>query len=179
MLTYARWKYVVLVLAILLSTLYALPNLYQKDPSVQVTASRGAPVDAALVERIETTLETAGVPVKSVELGGDNVLVRLPSPDAQTKASDALEQVLGSDYVSALNLASTVPDWLTALGAQGMSLGLDLQGGVHFLMQVDQAAALDKHLTAIVEDARVVLRDARIRYESVSRRPDNRIVITF
>ena len=179
MLTYARWKYVVLVLAILLSTLYALPNLYQKDPSVQVTASRGAPVDAALVERIETTLETAGVPVKSVELGGDNVLVRLPSPDAQTKASDALEQVLGSDYVSALNLASTVPDWLTALGAQGMSLGLDLQGGVHFLMQVDQAAALDKHLTAIVEDARVVLRDARIRYESVSRRPDNRIVITL
>jgi preprotein translocase subunit SecD len=179
MLTYARWKYVVLVLAILLSTLYALPNLYQKDPSVQITANRGATVDAALVERVESALGQAGVPVKAVELSDDSVLVRLPSAEQQTRAADALDEVLGSDYVSALNLASTVPDWLTALGAEGMSLGLDLQGGVHFLMQVDQKAALDKHLTAIVEDIRVVLRDARVRYESVTRRPDNSVVVTL
>ena len=179
MLTYARWKYFVLVLAIVLSTLYALPNLYQKDPSVQISASRGAPVDQALVERVATTLEQAEVPVKDIELAGDSVLVRLPSAEQQTRAADSLEPVLGSDYVSALNLASTVPDWLSGLGANGMSLGLDLQGGVHFLMQVDQKAALDKHLTAIVEDARVVLRDARVRYESVTRRPDNSVVVTL
>lgn len=177
MLTYARWKYVVLVLAIVLSTLYAMPNLYQKDPSVQVTASRGAPVDQALADRVAATLDKAGIPVKQVELAGDNLLVRLPGTELQTKAADALAPVLGSDYVTALNLASTVPDWLTAIGADGMLLGLDLQGGVHFLMQVDQKAALDKHMDAIVEDTRVVLRDSRVRYESVSRRPDDSIVV--
>ncbi|MGY0556452.1 MULTISPECIES: protein translocase subunit SecD [unclassified Lysobacter] len=177
MLTYARWKYVVLVLAIVLSTLYALPNLYQKDPSVQVTASRGAPVDQALADRVSSTLEKAGIPVKQVELAGDNLLVRLPGTELQTRAADALAPVLGSDYVTALNLASTVPGWLTAIGADGMLLGLDLQGGVHFLMQVDQKAALDKHMEAIVEDTRVVLRDSRVRYESVTRRPDNSIVV--
>ncbi|MGH8072809.1 MAG: protein translocase subunit SecD [Lysobacter sp.] len=179
MLTYARWKYVVLVLAILLSTLYAAPNLFQKDPSVQISASRSAPVDQALVDRVAGALEQAKVPVKEIELGDDNVLVRLTSAEQQTRAADSLEAILGSDYVSALNLASTVPDWLSSFGAKGMSLGLDLQGGVHFLMQVDQKAALDKHLTAIVEDARVVLRDARVRYESVTRRPDNSIVVTL
>ena len=179
MLTYARWKYIVLVLAILLSALYAAPNLFQKDPSVQISANRGAPIDQALVDRVAGALEQADVPVKGIELGDDSVLVRLTSAEQQTRASDSLDEVLGSDYVSALNLASTVPDWLSAFGAKGMSLGLDLQGGVHFLMQVDQKAALDKHLTAIVEDARVVLRDARVRYESVTRRPDNSIVVTL
>ncbi|KGM50944.1 preprotein translocase subunit SecD [Lysobacter concretionis Ko07 = DSM 16239] len=177
MLTYARWKYVVLILAILFSTLYALPNLYQKDPSVQVTASRGAPIDQALADRVADTLKQANIPTKQVEIAGDNLLVRLTGTDFQSKAADALAPVLGNDYVTALNLASTVPAWLDKLGAHGMLLGLDLQGGVHFLMQVDQKAALDKHLDAIVEDARVVLRDGRVRYESVTRRPDNSIVV--
>ena len=177
MLTYARWKYVVLVLAILFSTIYALPNLYQKDPSVQVTANRGAPVDDTLVSRVSETLSKAGIPTKNVEISGDNVLVRLTGTDYQSKAADALAPVLGNDYVTALNLASTVPPWLDRIGAHGMLLGLDLQGGVHFLMQVDQKAALDKHLEAIVEDVRVVLRDGRVRYESVTRRPDNSIAV--
>lgn len=177
MLTYARWKYVVLVLAILFSTIYALPNLYQKDPSVQVTANRGAPIDEALVQRVSETLAKAGIPTKDVEIEGDNLLVRLTGTDDQSRAADALAPVLGNDYVTALNLASTVPAWLDRIGAQGMLLGLDLQGGVHFLMQVDQKAALDKHLDAIVEDVRVVLRDSRVRYESVTRRPDNSISV--
>ncbi|HEU4774985.1 MAG TPA: protein translocase subunit SecD [Lysobacter sp.] len=177
MLTYARWKYVVLILAILFSGLYALPNLYQKDPSVQVTASRGAPIDQALADRVADTLKQANIPTKQIEIAGDNLLVRLTGTDFQTKAADALAPVLGNDYVTALNLASTVPAWLNKIGANGMLLGLDLQGGVHFLMQVDQKAAIDKHLDAIVEDARVVLRDGRVRYESVTRRPDNSIVV--
>lgn len=177
MLTYARWKYVLLVLAILFSTIYALPNLYQKDPSVQVTANRGAPIDEALVQRVSETLTKAGIVTKDVEIDGDNLLVRLTGTDDQSKAADALAPVLGNDYVTALNLASTVPAWLDNIGAHGMLLGLDLQGGVHFLMQVDQKAALDKHLDAIVEDVRVVLRDSRVRYESVTRRPDNSISV--
>ena len=177
MLTYARWKYIVLVLAIVFSALFALPNVFQKDPSVQVTASRDASVDQALVERVGNSLEQAGIPTKAIELSGDNLLVRLPSTEFQTRASDTLRTALGSDYVTALSLASTVPDWLDAIGAEGMLLGLDLQGGVHFLMQVDQEAALDKRLDAVVEDIRVVLRDARIRYESVTRTPDNLISV--
>ncbi len=177
MLTYARWKYVVLVLAILFSTLYALPNLYQKDPSVQVTANRGAPIDEALVARVTETLSSAGIPTKNVAISGDNLLVRLTGTEDQSKAADALAPVLGNDYVTALNLAPTTPAWLARMGANGMLLGLDLQGGVHFLMQVDQKAALDKHLDAMVEDVRVVLRDSRVRYESVTRRPDNSISV--
>lgn len=177
MLTYARWKYIVLVLAILFSVLYALPNVYQKDPSVQITSSRGAPVDQALADRMGKVLADAGVTTKSIELADETLLVRLPSTELQTRASDVLKDELGSDYVSALNLASTVPDWLSSLGAEGMSLGLDLQGGVHFLMQVDQEAALDKRLDAITDDVRVVLREERIRYEAVNRRPDNSITV--
>ncbi|MGV8942048.1 MAG: protein translocase subunit SecD, partial [Lysobacter sp.] len=117
MLTYERWKYVVLVLAILFSTLYALPNLYQKDPSVQVTASRGAPIDQALADRVADTLKQAEIPTKQVEIVGDNLLVRLTGTDFQSKAADALAPVLGNDYVTALNLASTVPAWLDKIGA--------------------------------------------------------------
>ena len=177
MLTYARWKYFIILLVLLFSALYALPNVFQKDPSVQVTASRAAAIDEGLRARVAASLEKAGVPTRAIEIEGDNLLVRLETPDLQVKAADALRQVLGSDYVVALNLASNVPDWLEAIGAQPMLLGLDLQGGVHFLMQVDQKAALDKRLDATTEDVRVLLRENRVRYESVSRRADNSIGI--
>ncbi|MDQ3206699.1 MAG: protein translocase subunit SecD [Pseudomonadota bacterium] len=176
MLTYARWQYFVVLVVLLFSTLYALPNLFPQDPSVQVTASRGAPVDEALKTRVSTQLGQAGVTVDAVELDGNNLLVRLPNPDMQVKAADTLRPVLGSNYVVALNLASTVPDWLAALGAESMPLGLDLRGGVHFTMQVDQEAALTKRLDATAEDLRVLLRENRIRYESVERRGSTGVV---
>ena len=111
MLEYARWKYVVMLLVLVLSTLYALPNIYPQDPSVQVTANRGSTVDAALKARVETTLKQAGVAPKAVEISKDgNLLVRVGDPNVQVKAADALRDALGSDYVVALNLASTVPD---------------------------------------------------------------------
>ncbi|MGH8085351.1 MAG: protein translocase subunit SecD [Lysobacter sp.] len=179
MLIYERWKYVVLVVVLLLSALYAFPNIYQKDPSVQITANRGSMVDAALIDRVEAALAEAGVTVKSAEVEDDNALVRLTSTDAQVKAADTLKPLLGNDYVIALNLASTVPDWLESIGAQPMLMGLDLQGGVHFLMQVDQKAALDKQLTAITEDLRVLLRDNRVRYQSVARGAGNAITVTL
>jgi len=179
MLTYARWKYLIILLVVLFSALYALPNVYQKDPSVQVTASRGAAIDDGLRTRVAASLQQAGVAPLAIEIEGDNLLVRLQTPDQQVQAADALRPVLGSDYVVALNLASNVPDWLGMIGAQPMLLGLDLQGGVHFLMQVDQKAALDKRLDATTEDVRVLLRENRVRYESVARRGDNALAITL
>lgn len=179
MLTYPRWKYIVILIVLLLSALYALPNIFPQDPSVQVTASRGAKVDQALSARVSATLKQAGVTPRAVEIENGNLLVRLNNPDQQVKAADALRQPLGSDYVVALNLASTVPAWLERIGARPMLLGLDLQGGVHFLMQVDQKAALDKRMDATAEDVRVSLRDGRVRYESVERRANNGIVVTL
>ncbi|MCI4566908.1 protein translocase subunit SecD [Lysobacter sp. CFH 32150] len=180
MLEYARWKYVVILIVLLLSGLYALPNVFPQDPSVQVTANRGSKVDTALEQRVEAALKKAGVAAKSVEISkSGNLLVRLGDADVQTKASDTLSAELGSGYVVALNLASTVPDWLRAVGAKPMLLGLDLQGGVHFLMQVDQDAALAKRYEATAEDIRVLLRDNRIGYTAVERRPDGAIVTTL
>ena len=181
MLTYPRWKYVVFLIVLLLSALYAAPNIFPQDPSVQVTANRGAPVDEALRTRVSDSLKAAGIAVKQVEIDSKkgNLLVRLGSPDLQVKAADALRPQLGSDYIVALNLASTVPDWLEKIGARPMQMGLDLQGGVHFLMQVDQKAALEKRLDATAEDMRVLLRDNRVAYESVDRRPDNGVVATL
>lgn len=179
MLEFPRWKYVLIVFVVLVSALYALPNIYPQDPSVQITANRGATLDDALRQRIEATLKTAGVAPKSVELDAGNMLVRLPDLGAQTRTADALRPALGEDYIIALNLASTVPDWLSSLGASPMLLGLDLQGGVHFELQIDQKAALDKRLDAYADEVRSTLRDNRVRYESVERRPDGSMVATL
>ncbi|HJR73186.1 MAG TPA: protein translocase subunit SecD [Luteimonas sp.] len=179
MLEYARWKYVVILLVVLLSVLYALPNIYPQDPSVQITANRGSAIDAPLRQRVDAILKKAGVAPKSIETEGDNLLVRMPSSDGQTKASDALTADLGTGYVVALNLASTTPRWLEAIGAKPMLLGLDLQGGVHFLMEVDRKAALDKRFEAYLEDLRVVLRDNRVKYSSVERRNDDTLQVAL
>ncbi len=180
MLVYGRWKYALALVILLLSALYSLPNLYPQDPSVQITASRGAQIDAAFQAKVATTLKSAGVTPKQTEVQKDgNLLVRLSTPNDQVRAADVLRDGVGSNYVVALNLASTVPDWMTAIGAKPMLLGLDLQGGVHFLMQVDQKAALEKRLSAYTDDLRVVLRDNHVRYESVDRRPDNSMVATL
>ena len=176
MLTYARWKYAVLVLVLVLSTLYALPNVFPQDPSVQISANRGGRVDAALATRVRQALDAAGIASKAIERDADDVLVRMSGSEQQVRAADALREALGNDYVVALNLASTVPSWLEQLGAKPMLLGLDLQGGVHFKMQVDQQAARDKRIEALAEDVRVQLREARIRYESVERRADGAVV---
>ncbi|MBD7989122.1 protein translocase subunit SecD [Luteimonas sp. Sa2BVA3] len=170
MLEFPRWKYVVILLVVLLATLYALPNIYPQDPSVQITSNRGAATGVELDAKIDEALSAAGVTPKSVDTEGEGErMVRLFDLDDQTKAADALRPVLGDQYVVALNLASTVPDWLSWFGAKPMLLGLDLQGGVHFVLQVDQKAALDKRLDAYADEVRAILRDNRIRYESVER----------
>ncbi|MCW0400301.1 Protein translocase subunit SecD [Xanthomonas sacchari] len=179
MLEFPRWKYVLILIVLALSALYALPNVYQKDPSVQITASRGGKIDDALRERVLADLKTAGITPKLVDKEGDSLMVRLPNLQAQTRANDVLRQQVGENYTVALNLASTVPDWLSRLGGKPMVLGLDLVGGVHFALQVDQKAALEKRLDTFAEDIRTTLRDNRLAYRSVERRPDNSIQVSL
>ncbi|MEA5125063.1 protein translocase subunit SecD [Xanthomonas floridensis] len=179
MLEFPRWKYFLILLVLAVSALYALPNIYQKDPSVQITASRGAQLDDALRSRIDGELKGAGITPKAVTKEGDSLMVRLPSLQAQTRANDVLRQQLGENYTVALNLASTVPEWLAKLGGKPMVLGLDLVGGVHFAMQVDQKAAVEKRIEGFAEDIRTTLRDSRIAYRAVERRGDNSIQISL
>ncbi|MCC8444955.1 protein translocase subunit SecD [Xanthomonas translucens] len=177
MLEFPRWKYFLILIVLAFSALYALPNVYQKDPSVQITASRGGQLDEALRDRVSADLKAAGITPKSVAKEGDSLMVRLQNLQAQTRANDILRQQVGENYTVALNLASTVPQWLSAIGGKPMVLGLDLVGGVHFALQVDQKAALDKRLDAFAEDIRTTLRDNRIAYRSVERRADNSIQV--
>ena len=177
MLEFPRWKYALIVLVVLVSTWFALPNIFPSDPSVQVTANRGFAIDDALVSRVNASLKEVGITPLAVDKQAESLLVRLSGVDLQTKANDALREALGEDYTVALSLASTVPEWM--LGAKPMTLGLDLRGGVHFVMQVDQKAALDKRVDAYAEDMRVTLRDKRVRYESVERAANNTIVVTI
>lgn len=175
MLEYARWKYVVALVVLLASALYALPNLYPQDAAVQITANRGAVVDDALDARVEGLLKEAGITPKSVAKEADNLMVRLDGAD-QLKAAGLLRDALGNGFTVAQNLASTVPDWLDAVGAQPMRLGLDLQGGVHFLLQVDEAAALEQRENSFAEQIRVVLREERIATQEVTVRPTDVLV---
>ncbi len=179
MLEFPRWKYFLILAVIAIGVLYALPNAYQKDPAVQITANREGALDDALRTKVQAQLAQAGITAKSVAVEGNSLMVRLPNLEAQSEASNALRTSLGENYTVALNLASTVPDWLAKLGGKPMVLGLDLQGGVHFVLQVDQKAALEKRVDAYAEDIRVTLRDNRIAYQSVERRPDNSIVATL
>ena len=177
MLEFPRWKYALIVLVVLVSAWFALPNIFPSDPSVQITPNRGFAIDDALVSRVNTSLKAVGITPLAVDKQAESLLVRLSGVDLQTKANDALREDLGEDYTVALSLASTVPEWM--LGAKPMTLGLDLRGGVHFVMQVDQKAALDKRVDAYAEDMRVTLRDKRVRYESVERAANNTIVVTI
>ena len=169
MLEYPRWKYILVLTVVLLSLLYALPNLFPQDPAVQISANRGHQVDKALIQRVTGVLQQQKLPFKRMDIVRDELLVRLPNADVQLKAADAIHNALGDDYVSALNLASNVPGWLKAIGGRPMVLGLDLQGGVHFLMEVDQKAALDKRMDAYADDVRGLVRENKIRGIEVTR----------
>jgi preprotein translocase subunit SecD len=173
MLEYARWKLVIAVVITIVAALYSFPNLFPQDPAIQISANRGAIVDEALKERVQGVLEENNLPFKAIELSeaGDRLLTRLLTADEQLPAQQKLRDELGDNYTVALNLASTVPDWLTAIGARAMTLGLDLQGGVHFLMEVDQRAAKEKMLDRLLDDARTLLRDNEINYRGVTRTP--------
>lgn len=179
MLEYSRWKYLTILIVVLISAFYALPNVFPQDPSVQISANRGAKIDDALKQQVAQALTKAGLKSKAIEIQGENLLVRTPDDETQNKAADTLRDALGNRYTVAMNRASTVPEWFGSVGAKPMSLGLDLQGGVHFLMEVDKKAAVDKRFEAYLSDIRGTLREEGIPYESVERDGDKALEIVL
>jgi preprotein translocase subunit SecD len=166
---YPAWKYLLIALILFFGVLYALPNLFGEDPALQVTSARGFAIPQTLEGTIDTALADAQIPFKNREQHGNRLLYRFNSTEDQLKASDTLKEALGEQYVVALNLAHATPTWLRAVGGKPMTLGLDLQGGVHFLMQVDMETATSQHLDRFVDDLRSALRKEQIRYVSVRR----------
>ena len=167
------WKNLMVIVILAVAALYALPNLYGEDFAVQVSATRTTTVDTQVLGTVEETLEELNIAPKSVVMEEGQILVRLNSDSEQLRAREAILQALGSDYVVALNLAPATPEWLEAFGASPMKLGLDLRGGVHFLMEVDMNEAMRKILGQMRDTIRADLREERIRYTSVERNGDD------
>ncbi|HYW90996.1 MAG TPA: protein translocase subunit SecD [Gammaproteobacteria bacterium] len=164
---YPWWKYALIIVVVVIGAIYALPNLYGDDPAVQISKSNSAQVGQQAVQKVRETLKKQGIRYKSITQGKGRVLVRLYDTDAQLQAKDDLNVSLGMPYVVALNLAPRTPAWLRAIGARPMSLGLDLRGGVHFLMQVDMQAALKQAADNYRNEIRRLLRQKGLRYTSV------------
>jgi preprotein translocase subunit SecD len=176
---YPLWKYVILAIALVVGFVYTLPNFFGEAPAVQVSSGKATlKLDSGLVPRIEELLLQAGVQADFVQMDGTSVKARFADTDTQLKAKDALQRALNPDpadpsYIVALNLLSRSPKWLTSLHALPMYLGLDLRGGVHFLMQVDMKAALSRRLEALTADIRTLLRDKNIRHAGITRSGDS------
>ncbi|MEP6939040.1 MAG: protein translocase subunit SecD [Rudaea sp.] len=174
---FPKWKYGLIGLVLVLGFIYALPNVFIPQPAVQISASRGAVVDTALKEKVQGVIEKNKLEFKAIELSGDRLLARFADSDTQNKAQALIATDLGDKYTVALNMASTVPGWLRAIGASAMPLGLDLQGGVHFLLDVDQKTTLEKLQQRYRDDISSALREAKIRYESVNATPAGIVVV--
>ena len=171
---YAPWRYILLILVIVVGAIYAAPNLYGEDPALQVS-HRVNLVDEGELNNVRSVLETTGAEFRSLELDGNSVLVRFDSEGAQLRAYQPLREALqesDSRYSVALNLAPATPDWLTSFNALPMYLGLDLRGGVHFLMEVDMGAAIEKSLERTAGEMRTMLREDKIRYKGVQADPE-------
>ncbi|MBI3149553.1 MAG: protein translocase subunit SecD [Betaproteobacteria bacterium] len=176
---YPLWKYVLIALALVMSLAYALPNLFGEVPAVQVSSNRASvKVDTGLMQTVEETLKGGTLAYRGVSLDQTGVKVRFDDPETQLRAKDLLQGKLGDNYIVALNLVSSSPTWLSAIGAQPMNLGLDLRGGVHFLLQVDMKAALDKAADRYVGDLRALLREKKIQYAGIVRDGQN-VVLRF
>lgn len=164
---YPLWKYLLILVVLLVGLLYALPNLYGEDPAVQISAGRGVELDQAIQERVQAVLDRRGIASGGVERVEDQLLVRFPDVESQLAAADLVREELGFDYTVAINMVPAAPAWLRGIGALPMYLGLDLRGGLHFLMEVDMDAAVGQALERYAGDLRTLLRQERVRYRSV------------
>jgi preprotein translocase subunit SecD len=176
---YPVWKYVILVIALLLGVVYTLPNFFGEAPAVQVSSAKATiKVDTTTLQKVEDALKSAGAAPQSVVLEGTSIRARFQTTDQQLKAKDAIQKALIPDaadpqFVVALNLVSRSPAWLTALHASPMYLGLDLRGGVHFMLQVDMQAALTQRLESLTGDLRSMMREKDIRHGGIARNGQN------
>ncbi|HEY9512308.1 MAG TPA: protein translocase subunit SecD [Rhodanobacter sp.] len=169
---FPRWRYWLVAAVMLFGVLYAMPNAFLAIPGVQVTANRSAPpIDATVRQKVVDALAAAKVVPGEVVVDGEHLLATFANADMQKLGADTMQAALGDGYTVAFKPKSTVPKWLQLIGAKAMPLGLDLQGGVHFLMQVDQNDAIDKQENSYADDVRTILRQKNVRYESVTRKP--------
>lgn len=171
------WKYLLLLLIVVVGFVYALPNLYSEDPSIQISGDKSS--YAEINPKIQNVLEKANIPIKSISRDDGTLLVRFKTTDAQLKARDLIKGILGNDYTVALNLTPTTPKWLSGLGAEPMKQGLDLRGGIHFLLEVDVNSVLNRRLEGTLKNIAQELREERIRYTGLSLGKDKRLKIRF
>jgi preprotein translocase subunit SecD len=177
---YPLWKNLVIVFALVIGFIYALPNFFPDDYAIQITGARGSTeVEQRVLDRALAKLEQEGIEVKSSLLEERDALIRLTSSDDQLRARPAVQAALGNEYLVALNMAPSTPGWLRSLGAGPMKLGLDLRGGVHFLLEVDMETALNQRLEALSGQIKRELREERIRYRGGDIEDQTRIVLSF
>ncbi|MCR8915560.1 protein translocase subunit SecD [Marinobacter panjinensis] len=177
---YPLWKNLVIVIALVIGFIYALPNVFPDDYAVQITGARSSTeVNQRILERAVDALEAKGIAVKESELQDRDALIRLNDAESQLRARPVVQDALGRDYLVALNMAPSTPEWLKSLGAGPMKLGLDLRGGVHFLLEVDMETAVEQRLEAISSQIKRELREERVRYRGGDLEGDNSIVLTF
>jgi len=161
------WKNILILLVIAFGFIYATPNFYPPDPAIQLSGQSGAMViDDSVLQKVEGALDEAGIDYFDGQADGESLLVRLQDINLQLRAKEVIQAEMGGEYIVALNLAPTTPDWLSSLGGQPMKLGLDLSGGVHFLLEVDLASAVAVRLEGDLQEIKTVLREERIRYRS-------------
>ena len=176
---YPAWKYVLILVVLVVSTLYALPSLYPDEPAVQISGAKaGTQIDAGIVQKAEQILTTENIATHDNSFSNNAALLRVDSSEAQLKAKEALRRGLGDEYVVALNLAPTTPEWLQKIGAKPMKLGLDLRGGVHFLLEVDMDKAIAQRMETSATDLRRQLRDNNLKFNSLNL-SNNTIVVQF
>ena len=175
----AWWKYLVIALVLTVGSFYALPNIFGNDPGVQIRGARGAGVDGVVLARVETLLADAAVEIKALVREADGIKIRFHDTETQLKARDLIEAELGNGYTTALTLLSGAPAWLTESGASPMYLGLDLRGGVHFLLEVDMDNAIARARERYAGDLKSLLREDKLRYRSVRPNPAGDIEITL
>ncbi|MGL5385709.1 MAG: protein translocase subunit SecD [Serratia sp. (in: enterobacteria)] len=176
---YPLWKYLMLIVVILVGLLYALPNIYGEDPAVQITGARGVAASETTLVQVRNVLEKDNIASKSIALENGAILARFKDPDVQLRAREALMAELGDKYVVALNLAPATPAWLAMLNAEPMKLGLDLRGGVHFLMEVDMDTALGKLQEQTMDTLRSELREKGIPYAAIRKLDNNGVEVRF
>lgn len=177
---YPLWKYLLVLAVLVLGGIYAAPNLYPDDPALQLSgANASVPIDEAAMGQVRNALEREGVNYKTAEVDGRNGLIRFNNSEEQLKGKAIASRVLGDNYLVALNLAPSTPDWLVSLGAAPMNLGLDLRGGVHFLLEVDMAKAVEQRMDVYLSEIRNRLREEKLRYRRIDHLEDGSLQIKF
>lgn len=176
---YPIWKYILIVVVIFAAFIYAAPNIYGEYPAVQIMGANATTVDNQTLSRVVTALDKAELPYVDAQFQRDTLLIRFKSTDVQLQAKEIIQTVLGDNYLVALNLSPAMPNWLKTFGAMPMKLGLDLRGGVHFLLQVDVGSVIQQRVEGDLRGIGQALREERIRYAGVNRQGDNQVVIQF